>query len=333
MNILILGGTKFLGRHLVEESLRRGHEVTIFTRGKTNAELFPEIERLTGDRDGDLSSIIGRKWDAVIDTSGYVPRVVGQSAAILASACSVYTFISSISVYKDVSKPGVTEEAEVLTLEDESIEEITGETYGALKALCEEEVKKTFPDRHLIIRPGLIVGPHDPTDRFTYWPSRIAEGGEVLAPGDHDTPVQFIDVRDLSSFIIQQLENKVVGTYHVTGPNEQLTMGAFLNECQKILNPNANLTWVSKSFLDENEMKYWTDLPLYIPLGIGMDGFSAVNLDKSLSAGLTFRQVQETIRDTSEWANTRSEEYQMVAGISRSKEAELLEAWKKTEAV
>jgi 2'-hydroxyisoflavone reductase len=333
MNILILGGTKFLGRHLVEESIARGHEVTIFTRGKTNAELFPEIERLVGDRDGDLSSLIGRNWDAVIDTSGYVPRVIGQSTAILASACSVYTFVSSISVYKDFSTPGLTEEAELLTMDDESVEEITGATYGALKALCEEEVKKTFPDRHLIIRPGLIVGPHDPTDRFTYWPSRIGDGGEVLAPDHPNHPVQFIDVRDLASFIIQQLENKSIGTYHVTGANKELTMGEVLTQCQKELNPNTTFTWVTKDFLDEQNVKYWTDLPLYIPYGVEMDGFSSVNIEKAMGAGLTFRPLLETIIDTFEWSQTRDQDYSMQAGISREKELELLNAWKKTEAL
>ncbi|WP_246941839.1 SDR family oxidoreductase [Bacillus pinisoli] len=327
MNILILGGTKFLGRHLVQESLSRGHEVTIFTRGKTNHDLFPEVEKLTGDRDGDVSALIGRKWDAVIDTSGYVPRIVRQSADILASACNVYTFVSSISVYEDVSNPGVTEEADLLKLEDELVEEVTGATYGALKALCEEEVKKVFPDRHLIIRPGLIVGPHDPTDRFTYWPSRIGEGGSVLAPGEPNTPVQFIDVRDLASFIIQQLENKSIGTYHVTGPMQPLTMGEFLQECQKVLNPQAELIWVSKSFLDEHDVKIWTDMPLYIPLGLGMDGFSTVNLEKSRVAGLSIRPFSETIHDTYEWAKTRERDYVMQAGISRTKENELLTTW------
>jgi 2'-hydroxyisoflavone reductase len=329
MNILVLGGTKFLGRHLVKESLRRGHEVTIFTRGKTNAELFPEIEHLVGIRDGNLSSLIGRKWDAVIDTSGYVPRVVGQSTAILASACSVYTFISSISVYKDFSTPGLTEEAEVLTIEDETVEEITGETYGALKALCEDEVKKTFPDRHLIIRPGLIVGPHDPTDRFTYWPSRIGDGGEVLSPDHPDTPVQFIDVRDLASFIIQQLENKSVGTYHVTGPDEKLTLGEVLDETKQELNPHTTFTWVPKIFLDKHDIKMWTDMPLYIPLGIGMDGFSSVNLEKSMGAGLAFRPLRETIVDTFEWSRTRDDHDTMLAGIPRNKEQELLMTWQK----
>jgi 2'-hydroxyisoflavone reductase len=327
MNILILGGTRFLGRHLVEESISRGHEVSIFTRGKTNTELYPDIERLVGDRDGDLSSLIGRNWDAVIDTSGYIPRVVNQTTSLLSSACNVYTFISSISVYKDFSHSGLTEENEVALLEDETVEEINGETYGALKSLCEVEVKKSFPDRHIIIRPGLIVGPYDNTDRFSYWPSRIGDGGEVLAPGNQETPVQFIDVRDLASFIIQQLENKSVGTYHATGPKEMLTMGYFIRACQTELNPTASITWVGDKFLYEHGVKFWTDLPLYLPLGINMDGFSTVNINKALQSGLTFRPLNETIRDTYEWSLTREEGYKYVAGITRDRESELLKSW------
>ncbi|MFZ3588739.1 NAD-dependent epimerase/dehydratase family protein [Bacillus sp. DJP31] len=327
MNILILGGTRFLGRHLVDECMRRGHEVSIFTRGKTNSELYPDIERLIGDRDGDISSLKGKKWDAVIDTSGYVPRIVNDSTSLLASSCNVYTFISSISVYKDFSNKGLTEESAVATLEDETVEEITGETYGALKALCEVEVKKTFPDRHLIIRPGLIVGPYDHTDRFTFWPKRMGSGGEILAPGDPKTPVLFIDVRDLASFVIQQLENKSIGTYHVTGPNEALSMGEFLGACQEALTPNARLTWVGEKFLDENEVKFWTDLPIYIPIGVGMDGFSSINTEKAFQAGLTVRPLKETIKDTYDWCLTRDENYEFLSGLQPERELRLLKSW------
>ena len=327
MKVLILGGTRFLGRHIVNECLNRGHEVTIFTRGMTNSELYPDIEKLYGDRDGNLSSLRGRKWDAVIDTSGYVPRIVKDSANLLSSSCNVYTFISSISVYKDFTGKGIKEDFAVATLQDEDVEEITGETYGALKTLCEKEVLKTFPDRHLIIRPGLIVGPYDNTDRFTYWPQRIGKGGEVLAPDQKEAPVQFIDVRDLASFIIQQIENKSVGIYHVTGPEEALTMEAFLNACQHELNSEASFTWVKNSFLNKHRVKFWTDLPLYIPLGINMDGFSTVNIEKSLQAGLTFRSLGETIRDTYTWNLSRGEKNKQTVGLSPQKERELLDLW------
>jgi 2'-hydroxyisoflavone reductase len=324
LNILILGGTKFLGRHLVEESLKRGHEVSIFTRGQTNTELFPEVEKLIGNRDGDLESLKGRHWDAVIDTSGYIPRIVKDSAAILASSCNVYTFISSISVYSDFTKPGLNEEAEVGRLEDESVEKISGETYGPLKALCEQEVLNAFPDKHLIIRPGLIVGPYDPTDRFTYWPSRIGEGEEVLVPENQEVPVQFIDVRDLSSFIIQQLENKSIGTYHVTGPSEPISFGDFLSTCQSVVNPYATITTAEDSFLEENEVRFWSDLPLYIPTGKGMDGFQAININKALGAGLVVRPLEETIKDTYNWSVTRENEYEFQAGLSKEMEVKLL---------
>ena len=180
MNILILGGTVFLGRAIVEEALRQGHTLTLFNRGKSNPDLFSEVEKLMGDRDLDLSPLEDRKWDLVIDSCGYVPRVVGQSAKLLANAVDHYTFISTVSVYADFSKPGIDENAPVGTLEDETVEEITGETYGPLKALCEQVVQERIPDRSLVIRPGLIVGPHDPTDRFTYWVLRVSQGGEVM---------------------------------------------------------------------------------------------------------------------------------------------------------
>jgi nucleoside-diphosphate-sugar epimerase len=206
MRLLILGGTAFLGRALVDDALGRGHELTLFNRGKTNPELYPEVERLQGDRDGDLTVLQGKTWDAVIDTSGYVPRVVGQSAELLADAVGHYTFISSISAYADFSQPGADENAAVGKLEDESVEEIDGDTYGPLKVLCEEVVEKRLPGRTLIIRPGLIIGPHDPTDRFTYWPCRVERGGEVLAPGKPEKSVQFIDARDLAAWNLDMVE-------------------------------------------------------------------------------------------------------------------------------
>ncbi|MFD1738370.1 NAD-dependent epimerase/dehydratase family protein [Bacillus salitolerans] len=328
MKLLILGGTKFLGRHLVEEAMKRGHEVTIFTRGKTNGAIFDNVEKLKGDRDGDISILKGRKWDAVIDTSGYVPRIVKESATLLSTTCKVYTFISSISVYKDFSHSGITEDAEVATLDDESVEEITGETYGALKALCEQEVKKVFPEGHLIIRPGLIVGPYDPTDRFTYWPMRIGGGDEVVVPEDKDAPVQFIDARDLSCFIIQQLEKKTIGTFQVTGPKDTLTMGEFLDETKDLINPSVKFTSVEDDFFEENGIQYWKDIPLYIPKGKNMDGFSAVNIEKAIQYGLTCRPISETITDTYAWKNSESPGEELVVGLTKSKEKEILELWK-----
>ncbi|KAA0550122.1 NAD-dependent epimerase/dehydratase family protein [Bacillus sp. BGMRC 2118] len=326
MNILILGGTQFLGRHLVEESLKRGHEVSIFTRGKTNPELFPEVEKIVGDRDGNLLNIKGRKWDAVIDTSGYVPRIVRDSAKILEANCNLYTFVSTISVYKDFTKAGTIEEDEVGKLESEGTEEITGETYGPLKALCEKEVMEIFPDKHLIIRPGLIVGPYDPTDRFTYWPHKIGSQQEVLTPRDEQASVQFIDVRDLASFIIQQLENKSIGVYNVTGPSNSLTFDQFINACKETLNKEVKVTSVSEQFMVENDIHFWSDLPLYIPKGKGMDGFHEVSIDSALAAGLSFTPLEKTIQDTYQWSIERNIT-ELNAGLSKDKEMDLLVKW------
>src|SRR5215217_7189292 len=191
MDLLILGGTGFLGRHLVEAALGDGHRPTLFNRGLHEPRLFPEVEKIEGDREGDLAPLLGRRFDAVIDTCGYVPRVVGASAGLLADAVDHYTFVSSISVYSDDIAPGADEEAPVRELPDPTVEEVTGETYGGLKALCEQAAEEEMPGRVMNVRPGLISGPHDPTDRFTYWPRRISAGGEVLAPGRKERPVQY----------------------------------------------------------------------------------------------------------------------------------------------
>ncbi len=234
MKLLVLGGTVFLGRHIVAEALAHGHEVTLFNRGQHNPDLFPEVEKLRGNRNGNLETLRGRRWDAVIDTCGYIPRLVRASAELLAQSVEHYTFISSISVYADFSAPGLNENAPVGKLQDEAIEEITGETYGPLKALCEQAMENAMPGRALIIRPGLIVGPHDPTDRFTYWPYRVAQGGEVLAPGHPDRPVQIIDVRDLAKWIMRMVEAGKTGTYNATGPDYTLTIGHLLETCRSV---------------------------------------------------------------------------------------------------
>ncbi len=218
MDLLILGGTGFLGRHLVERALAYGHRVTLFNRGLSGPDLFPEVETIRGDREGNLSALRGRRWDAVIDTCGYVPRVVRASAALLAGAVDHYTFVSSISVYSDAIEPGADEGAPVKELADPTVEEVTGETYGGLKALCERAAEEEMPGKVLNIRPGLISGPHDPTDRFTYWPRRISAGGEVLAPDRLERRVQFIDVRDLAVWIVKMSAERRTGTYNATDP-------------------------------------------------------------------------------------------------------------------
>jgi 2'-hydroxyisoflavone reductase len=251
MKLLILGGTVFLGRHTVEYGLERGHEVTIFTRGQRNPDLFPEVERLRGDRAGGLSVLAGRRWDAVIDTSGYFPRVVRASAEFLADKADRYIFISTISVFSDTSKPGMAEDGPIGTIEDPTVEEITGESYGPLKALCEQAVEEAFPGRALIIRPGLIVGPHDQSDRFTYWPTRLARGGEVLVPRTLDREIQLIDVRDLAGWTVRMAEEGATGVFNATGPDRSLTMRDLFDTGRAVAGSDATSVAVPEDFLLE----------------------------------------------------------------------------------
>jgi 2'-hydroxyisoflavone reductase len=328
MKLLILGGPRFLGRHLIDAALADNHEVTLFNRGRTNPQAYPEVEKLRGDRDGDLTALHGRRWDAVIDTCGYVPRLVNDSARLLADSAGHYTFVSSISVYPDTSRPGLDESAPLGVMEDEAVEEITGETYGPLKVLCEQAVEHHFPGRALHVRAGLIVGPHDVSDRFTYWPARLARGGEVLAPGNPEEPVQFIDVRDLSEWMIRMAVAGKAGPFNVTGPQEELSMGALLQTCQVVAGAASTLTWVPDEFLLAQEVAPWMGLPLWIPAADEMaPGFSRINCDRAFAAGLTCRPVAETVRDTLAWAQTRPSDHTWRAGIDAEKETAVLQAW------
>ena len=301
MKLLILGGTVFLGRHIVNEALDRGHQVTLFNRGKSNAALFPNVETLIGDRDGNLTSIEehlrqGHTWDAVIDPSGYVPRVVGDSARLLADTVEHYTFISSISVYDDFSQPDISEESSLGTLEDKTVEEVSGETYGPLKALCEEAAEAAMPGRVLNIRPGLIVGPDDPTDRFTYWPVRVDQGGDVLAPPQPDAPVQVIDVRDLAQWTLNMAEQRKVGIFNATGPAQRLRFDEFLNQCRAAVGSNAEFHWTAADTLATHEVGPWMDLPLWLPEEMG--GMTSADISNALAQGLSFRPLVETVVDT-----------------------------------
>lgn len=326
MKLLILGGTVFLGRHIVESALQRGHEITLFTRGERNPDLFPGVEKLRGNRDGNLAPLEGRRWDAVIDTSGYVPRVVRASAELLKDAVAHYTFISSISVYAGFETPGMDETAPVGTLADKGVEEITGETYGPLKALCERAVEEVRPGRALIIRPGLIVGPHDPTDRFTYWPRRVARGGEVLAPDRPDRATQIIDARDLAAWIVRMVEAGATGVYNATGPAERLMMGHLLDACNAAGGGSATFTWIPEQFLLDAGIGPWIELPLWVPASEGV-GFDSVSITRALAAGLTFRPLEETVRDTLAWDAARPADLQRRAGLDPEKEQETLRRW------
>lgn len=331
MKLLVLGGTVFLGRHLVESALARGHEVTLFTRGIHNPDVFPQVEKLQGNRDGDMEALKealkGRTWDAALDTSGYVPRLVKASAELLAPAVKLYMFISTISVYADFTRPNFDEDTKLGTLEDESVEEITGETYGPLKALCEKAVQEAFPGRALIIRPGLIVGPLDHTDRFTYWPRRIAQGGEVLAPGDGNDPVQVIDGRDLADWTICMVEQGKTGVYNATGPASTLTMKEMVDQCQDTTGSGADITWVSSDFLKGKGVQPWGDLPSWIPAEGPMAYMQSASINRALENGLTFRPLPETIQDTLAYLAGRESGPELKAGIKRDREKELLEEW------
>jgi 2'-hydroxyisoflavone reductase len=328
MKLLVIGGTRFLGRAIVNHALATGHEVTLFNRGQSNPDLYSgQVETLIGDRDGGLDVLNGRTFDAVIDTCGYVPRLVRDSATLLADAVKHYVFISSISVYpsESMKEPGVTEDTAVDTMPDETVEEISGETYGPLKALCEQAAEAAMPGRVLNVRAGLIVGPHDLSDRFTYWPHRVAQGGEVLAPDSPDSPVQFIDVRDLARWILHMVAQQKSGTYNVTGRPEQLSLGDVLTTSRDVSGSDATFTWVEESFLSENEVTPWMNLPLWV--GSEAPGFNLVSCDKAFAEGLVIRPLAETIRDTLTWKATRPDDHEWRAGISRDREAELLQKW------
>jgi 2'-hydroxyisoflavone reductase len=305
MRLLVLGGTKFLGRHVVAHALADGHEVTTFTRTSS----VPRTEALHGDRDGDLDALRGREWDGVVDTSGYLPQIVRQSAELLRDAVERYVFVSSISVYADFSQP--VSESSPLSQDDE---------YGGNKARCEHVVEEVYGDRSARVRAGLIVGPYDPTDRFTYWPRRIGAGGEVLAPGNPDAPTQFVDARDLAAFLVRLALQGPGGVFNATGPLEPLTMRALFEQLRDGLGSAATFTWVDDETLLAAEVEPWTGLPLWLP-GDDYAGMARADISRSVDAGLTFRPLTETARDTYYWDASEPGERPT---LSREREAEVL---------
>lgn len=341
LKILILGGTAFLGPDLVDAALSRGHTLTLFNRGKTNPGLFPDIETLIGDRDPlkapGLDALKNREWDVVIDTSGQQPRHVKASAQLLAPAVKQYIFISTISVFADNSKPGMDESAAVATMPDET-DETTPEYYGPRKALCEQAVEAALPGRATSVRPGLIVGPGDYSDRYTYWPARIARGGDVLSPGDGSDPVQYVDARDLAAWVIHLAENRSLGVYNATGPASKLTMKGMLDACvagcgQEGQPADANLVWVDTAFLEQEGVSPWSDMPVWVPGSGDTAGFGQVDCRKAIAAGLHFRAPVETARDTLAWWQSLPAERRakMRAGLKPEREAEVLAKWKARE--
>jgi len=320
LKLLVLGGTKFLGRHTVEAALAAGHEVTTFTRGLTNPELFPTAEHLHGDRDGDLAALAGRSWDGVVDTSGYVPRIVRQSAELLRNAVERYVFVSSISVYADFGKP-VTESSPVAELEDPATEDVA-QHYGALKAACERVVAELYGHRSARVRAGLIVGPHDPTDRFTYWPRRIAAGGTVLGPGDPAAAVQFVDARDLAAWLVELALHGPTGTFNATGPAEPLRFDELLERARAAIGSDAHVVWTDGQRVLDAGVQAWTELPLWLP-GEDNVGMSRADISRAVEAGLRFRPLEETVLDTLAWDRTVPGER---GTLSREREQEILAA-------
>jgi 2'-hydroxyisoflavone reductase len=329
MKILIIGGTRFVGRHLVNSARVRGHRVTLFNRGKSNPSLFLQLDKIQGDREKDLDRLAGQRWDAVIDTCGYFPRIVRLSAEKLKGFTEQYVFISSLSVYSDFSKIGINEGDPVGRMEDETSEENTDETYGPRKALCEKVVQDVFGIRSLIIRPGLIVGPHDPTDRFTYWPVRVSRGGDVLAPDRPDVLTQIIDVRDLARFMIGLIEQNMAGVFNATGPDHDLSFGRLLDTCKLIGNSDAKFKWAPPEFLDQHKVAPWSDMPVWLPDSGEDAGIARVDISKALNAGLKFLSLEETVHDTLEWANSRPADHVWKAGLDPQREKELLDLLKK----
>ncbi len=339
MNILILGGTGFTGPFQVRYALARGHKVTVFNRGKSHPGELPEgVEQLIGDRNGQLDALRDRKWDVVIDNPTSVPVWVRDAAQILKGNVGRYVFISTISVYADNSKPNDEsgalakyEGADAMKETRDSLIASEFRLYGPLKALSEEEAEKWFPKKTLIIRPGLIVGPGDQTDRFTYWPVRVDRGGEVLAPGDPKDPVQFIDARDLAEWTIRMLENGETGIYNATGPATELGVGDMLGGMKTALNSDAKFTWVNAEFLEEQKVSPWSDMPVWVPPRGEEGGLSRTSVKRALEKGLTFRPLPETARDTLAWFKSQPAEGQakLKAGLTAEREAEVLAEWHK----
>jgi 2'-hydroxyisoflavone reductase len=336
MRILILGGTGFTGPYQVRYAMSRGHKVTTFNRGKTHpGELPNEVEQLIGDRNGKLDALKDRQWDVVIDNPTTLPAWVRDAAQILKGNVDRYVFTSTISVYED-SKKGPDENAPLQKYDGsdpykETLEAMKAsgfKTYGPLKALSEKEAEKWFPGRTLIIRPGLIVGPRDESDRFTYWPVRIDRGGEVLAPGAPNDSVQFIDGRDLAEWTIRMAENRETGIYNATGPAKPIGMGGMLDGIKAALKSSANFTWVSEQFLTDQKVQAWSDMPVWAG---AEDGVTRTDINRALGKGLTFRPLADTARDTLAWFKSLPQDRQshLKAGVTPEREAEVLANWKK----
>lgn len=336
LRILILGGTGFIGPPQVRYALARGHKVTLFNRGRESVQWPGDVEQLIGDRNGDLKALVGREWDVCIDNPTTLPVWVRDVGRVLHGKVGQYIFISTISVYADNATPDADESASLLryTGKDAMAETTAtlkadrGNLYGPLKAESEREAEKQFPGKATIIRPGLIVGPGDPTDRFTYWPVRLARGGEVLAPGDGSDPVQFIDVRDLAEWTIRMAEKGAFGTFNATGPDYTLSTAAMLYGIRATNSAGATLIWAPLGFLNANDVNGWSDLPVWLPATGETAGFASRRITRALHAGLTFRPLADTASDTLTWFQSQPAERQatLKAGLTAERESRVLAA-------
>ncbi len=329
MNIIVLGGTRFLGRHLAERLVSRGHDVTLYHRGTTLPDGIEGVRNVVGDRDAPLDAP-GRHYDVVVDTCGFSPKQIEHSAAYFKenSPNASYAFVSSVSAYADGLAPDADEDAALWPRDGLGDAPVTAETYGPLKAGCERVVAREYPSHALVVRPGLIVGPWDRSDRFTYWVRRLSRGGDVLVPGRPERRVQIIDARDLACWIVTLLERRVFGTFNATGPKDPLSFGGVIAACAAAGRSEHRLHWASERFLIDAGVQPWTELPLWIPEDEGV-GFSAISSARAQASGLTYRPLEETIADTLAWDRARASPA-LVNGLSADREAELLEKLRRT---
>lgn len=339
----MLGGSRFLGRTFVESAQNQNHEITIFNRGSQN-DGFKDVEIITGDRFGDLKELENRNWDAVLDTSGFIPSTVAKSTELLKDRVMHYTFISSISVYQDWVLENFDENYKVFDMSLEEANKLSKDSkgplyeyYGQFKALCEVLTEKNMPGRVLNVRAGQLMGPYDYTDRIPYWLHRIAKGGKVLAPGNPNRPVQVIDNKDLSEWILKMMVSQTGGTFNATGPGYQLSIKEFLNTCIKVTAADAELVWVSEDFLLEHGVAPWTEMPLWVPEDFPLSpelkkpwkGAFRVNIDKAITSGLSFRPLEESLAEISQWERQRQlPEEDWKSGMRFKREKELLSQYK-----
>lgn len=327
MKLLVIGGGRLIGRSAALEALARGHEVTLFNRGQADPDGLIGAEHIQGDREKDLGRLAGRRWDAVLDTCGYVPRIVGESVNALGDHVGRYLFISSVSVFEH-NNPGVDENGPLKTMSDEAADTYAVEYYGPLKARCERVVRDALGERALIVRPGLVVGPGDYADRFTYWVDRIARGGTIVTVDRAEMPVEWIDARDMGGWMVRMLEAGGSGDYNATGPADgPIALGDFLTRIAKAVGSTPEFAWVDVETLERLEIEPWTDLPFVLPYDGSEDGIARTNVKKAQAAGLRYRPLEESARDVLAWWRAIDPPRPLKAGLTPDREAQVLEAF------